>query len=349
VRQLHVLGVSDDGAALLLATADGAKPTHRLALDDRLRAAVRGQLAASGADRVESALSPKEIQARMRAGATPEEVAKAAGVPVARVVPYAAPVEAERQRMVDEARAAVMHRNRGPEGSKPLGELVDARLRDVPGLKSESVEWTARRRPDGAWVVLLSYAARGGRRSATWLWRPAERDLTSLDVAASRLAADGGSAAKGKVRRRPAGDRPKPAAKRSAKPTAKKASTPKPAARKASSAATRGKPAATKRASAPKPSTAKRKPTVQAPAANRNAAPKAPARKRATHPPLRVVEPIREPQVAQAQDEAAASTRRTGARVPIPSWSDVLLGVQSPPRDNTARQPQSSPRRRRKS
>ena len=105
MRQLHVVGVSDDGASLLLGTSDNGKVTHQVPLDDRLRAAIRGQLSSPGTDRVESALPPREIQARLRAGETPEAVAKAAGVPLARVLPYAAPVLAERQRIVDEARA----------------------------------------------------------------------------------------------------------------------------------------------------------------------------------------------------------------------------------------------------
>ena len=46
VRQLHVLGVTDDGDALLLGPAPAKsgsssdKPSHRVRLDDRLRAAV---------------------------------------------------------------------------------------------------------------------------------------------------------------------------------------------------------------------------------------------------------------------------------------------------------------------
>ena len=146
---------------LPLGTSDNGRVTHQVPLDERLRAAIRGP-SAPGADRVQSALSPKEIQARLRAGDTPEAVAKAAGVPVARVLPYAAPVEAERQRIVDDARAAPVTPPRGPSSPVRSGEAVDARLAEVSGLKPDSVEWSARRRPDGAWVVSLSYAARGG-------------------------------------------------------------------------------------------------------------------------------------------------------------------------------------------
>jgi hypothetical protein len=277
VRQLHVLGVSDDGDTLLLGTAKQGKVTHRLPLDSRLRQAIRGQLTAPGSDRAESVLSPKEIQARMRAGATPDEVAKVARVPVARVMPYFAPVEAERERIVEEARRAVLHRNRAPAPTQPLGDVVDARLREVAGLKDDSVAWTARRRADGAWVVRLTYSARGGQRRAEWLWRPLGRELSALDASATRLAAEG-APPKRKPVRRPAAKKaaprkaaPRKAATRTgragparkaaaAKPgrTAKAASA-RPAAAKAGTA-TRSRPAtATKAAATRKPATAAKK------------------------------------------------------------------------------------------
>ena len=166
MRELHVLGVSEDGATLLLASSkDATKPTHRIPLDEKLRTAARGQLAPFGSDRAESELTPKEMQARLREGATVEEVAKAAGVPVARVLPYFVPVEAERTRIVDEAREARQHRSRGPASTTPLGQAVDTRLQEVTGIKPESISWTARRRRDGAWVVGVSYNARGKRKA----------------------------------------------------------------------------------------------------------------------------------------------------------------------------------------
>ena len=404
MRQLHVLGVSDDGKALLLGPSAG-KASHRLPLDDKLRAAVRGQLSAAGVERAESALSPKEMQARMREGATPEEVAKEAQVPVARVLPYAAPVIAERERIVEQARASVLHRSRGPNGQRPLGEVVDAHLGDTAGLKTESVEWSARRRRDGAWVVLLSYAGRGGRRAASWLWRPVERDLTALDSSATRLAAE----ETGTARRKAATKRPTTprAAKRSAGTRATKKAARRPAAKKATKAAPKPKPApkrAVKKAAskpvarkpvvkkqvakkaAPKP--VARKPAVKKVAAAKKAAARKPAPKKkstarststatrkaapvntlaavptvvpdpiiAEVPPRPVVvirpqvEPEPAPQVepevqAEAEPEAPAATaRRSGQRVPLPSWSDVLLGVAPPEGSREA-----AARRRRKS
>ena len=407
MRQLHVLGVSDDGQALLLGPTAG-KASHRLSLDEKLRAAVRGQLSVVGVDRAESALTPKEMQARMREGATPEEVAKEAQVPVARVLPYAAPVLAERERIVEQARASVLHRTRGPDGQRPLGEVVDAHLGDTAGFKPETVEWTARRRRDGAWVVLLSYAARGGRRAASWLWRPVERDLTALDTSASRLAAEeSASTRRGTTAKRAAPARPakrtagsratKKAARRPAAKKAAKAPVARPSAPKSKAAA---KPAprrkaaakpAPRRQAAPKPAQVRkaaarpaRRPTAAPkPAARQPAAKKAPARKAATSKPvaakktvtkpalkkpapkkLAAVKVVPDPVVTEAptpvivirpqvepeplpQPEAEpqpAATRRAGQRVPLPSWSDVLIGVAPP--ESTREAPA---RRRRKS
>jgi hypothetical protein len=406
--------VSDDGQAVLLGPSAG-KASHRLSLDDKLRAAVRGQLSAVGVERAEAALSPKEMQARMREGATPEEVAKEAQVPVARVMPYAAPVLAERERIVEQARAAVLHRSRGPNGNRPLGEVVDAHLGEAAGLKTETVEWTARRRRDGAWVVLLAYAARGGRRTASWLWRPVERDLTALDSSATRLASEESATA----RRRPAAARPaaarsskrsagaratkkaarRPAAKKAARPQARKA-TPKSVAKKVTARKPPARKSPARKAPARK-APARKPPTRKAPtrkAVARNApvqqaaVRKAPARKPAAKKPVstkpatervtarkprKLVEPdatpirptvvpdpvvdaapspvivIRpqsepepqaEPQPEPQPEEAPAAARRAGQRVPLPSWSDVLLGVAPPEATR-----ESASRRRRKS
>lgn len=391
MRQLHVLGVSDDGQALLLGPTAG-KASHRLPLDEKLRAAVRGQLSAVGVERAESALTPKEMQARMREGATPEEVAKEAQVPVARVLPYAAPVIAERERIVEQARGSVLHRSRGPNGQRPLGELVDAHLGDTAGLKPETVEWTARRRRDGAWVVLLSYAARGGRRAASWLWRPVERDLTALDTSASRLAAEqsasprrkptakraaaprpakraAGSRATKKAARRPAAKKAaaKAPVRRPSAPTPK--STAKPATRRKAAPKPR-RPAAVKKApvrkvAAPKPTpplttkTTAKKAAVKKPAAPVRKVAKKPARKTLaavkvvpdpvvteTPSPVVVIRPQTqpEPELTPEVEPEPVVARRAGQRVPLPSWSDVLLGVAPPESSREA-----SARRRRKS
>jgi len=75
-----------------------ARESDRLPIDDRLRIVARGQFSrlAQYEIEVESPLRPKEIQDRIRAGETAEEIADAAGVPIERVRRFEGPVLAER-------------------------------------------------------------------------------------------------------------------------------------------------------------------------------------------------------------------------------------------------------------
>jgi hypothetical protein len=293
VRQLEVVAVSDDGTYVLLAGAeDAVRATHAVRIDSRLQAAIRGELDES--ERRESELSPKEIQSRLRAGESSEQVAKAAKVPVARVMRYAGPVISERERIVDQVRAAVLQRARGPELSMPLGEVVEKRLAATAGLRPETVTWTARRRDDGAWIVELSYIAKGGARTASWLWQPASHELSSINGLATRIGAE---EAPPQRRKRVVA---KPAVKRTVAKPAVRRRSPTPTVKSAPAKAA-AKPARKTAAKTPKPVAAKQ--------------PRTP----------RVFEP---PTIAP-----------TGGRVEVPSWSDVLLGVQSvgPPRGRRKR------------
>ena len=302
MRQLEVVSVSDDGNHILLAASeDAARATHQLRISNRLVQAINGELDADEEHR-ESELSPAEIQRRLRAGDSVEQVAKAARIPVARIMIYATPVISERARIIDQARAARVRKPRGQESTASLGAVVTKRLTEIAGLRPETVEWRTKRRADGAWVVEMSYAARGGSRTALWLWRPNGRELTALNALGTRLGAQEPAAAP--VRKRPATAPATPARRTPAapRPTAK----PKPAAAKAKPAAKRAatKTAATKRG-VKAATTAK------------------PAAKRAKPAPKR---PRPEPRQAPTLDIG----EKQNGRVPIPSWDSVLLGVASP-------------------
>jgi hypothetical protein len=319
VRQLEVVAVSDDGTYVLLASAaDAARATHSVRIEGRLQAAIRGELDES--ERRESELSPKEIQARLRAGESEEQIAKLARVPVSRVIRYAGPVISERDRIVEQARGAVLQRPRAPEASIPLGRVVEKRLGATAGIRFETVAWTARRRDDGAWIVVLGYVARGGSRTASWLWKPADHELTSLNGLATRLGAEDAPAA---VRRKRAVT--KPAAKRAVrKPAAAKRPAAKRPAPKRTAAAAKPKPAAkrttAKRAVKPRPAA---KPVAKSSRAKPNATRTV---KRAAGT---TTKPRRTPRVMETPVVEPVAKRSNG-RVAVPSWSDVLLGVQAP-------------------
>ncbi len=99
-----------DGRRIICESDDSAKDMFSLRVDDRLRAAMRGdKVTSSQTDidvEVQNVLRPKEIQARIRAGASVEQLADAAGVPVERVERFAHPVLLERARAAELATAA---------------------------------------------------------------------------------------------------------------------------------------------------------------------------------------------------------------------------------------------------
>ncbi|HEY3511747.1 MAG TPA: septation protein SepH, partial [Kribbella sp.] len=128
-------------------------------VDDRLRAALRGDRARLGQLEIqmESALRPRDIQARIRAGESPEAVAAVAQMPMERVMAFAGPVLAERDHIASLAqRASVRRRGGGDAPTRNLGAWVTDRLR-LRHIDPASAEWDAWRREDGRWAVRVSY------------------------------------------------------------------------------------------------------------------------------------------------------------------------------------------------
>ncbi|MFK0297055.1 septation protein SepH [Streptomyces sp. NPDC090442] len=183
--ELRVVAVSNDGTRLVLKAADSTEYT--LPIDERLRAAVRNDRARLGQIEieVESHLRPRDIQARIRAGASAEEVAQLAGIPVDRVRRFEGPVLAERAFMAERARKTPVRRpgeNTGPQ----LGEAVAERLL-LRGADKDSAQWDSWRRDDGTWEVLLVYRVAGEPQSATWTYDPPRRLVQAVDDEARAL------------------------------------------------------------------------------------------------------------------------------------------------------------------
>ncbi|RDG40047.1 septation protein SepH [Streptomyces corynorhini] len=186
--ELRVVAVSNDGTRLVLKAADSTEYT--LPIDERLRAAVRNDRARLGQIEieVESHLRPRDIQARIRAGASAEEVAQHAGIPVDRVRRFEGPVLAERAFMAERARKTAVRRpgeNTGPQ----LGEAVQERL-TLRGADRETVQWDSWRRDDGTWEVLLVYLVAGEPHSASWTYDPPRRLVQAVDDEARSLIGD---------------------------------------------------------------------------------------------------------------------------------------------------------------
>lgn len=162
MAHLTLVGVSDDGRRLLLVSDAGVEFT--LDIDTRLRAALRGDTARLGQLEIQmdSTLRPRDIQARIRAGETPEAVAQAAQTSVDKIMAFAAPVLAERQHVAERAQRSSVRRRNGaeqPAGSaRTLGDAVAAHLRSI-NVDPTTVLWDAWRREDGRWSLTGEFSS----------------------------------------------------------------------------------------------------------------------------------------------------------------------------------------------
>src|SRR3977135_3133395 len=190
MRELKVVGLDVDGKRIIC-EADDSGDKFILLSDDRLRAAVRGDRTVSTHTQVvvevPSGLRPKEIQAKIRSGASVEQVAAAAGADIARVERFAHPVLLERSRAAELATAAHPVLADGPS-VMPLLETVTSAL-VARGLDPDGTNWDAWRNEDGRWTVQMGWKAGLSDNVAHFRFTPGAHGgtVTSFDDAACEL------------------------------------------------------------------------------------------------------------------------------------------------------------------
>jgi hypothetical protein len=134
-------------------------------------------------DRPRSSLSPAEIQAQLRAGRSVRALAREAGTDPAWIERWQAPILAERERILADARG---RRIEQPH-ARALGGSVERNLSDR-GIEPEATRWQVSRRHDGRWRITVRFDEDGRPRSATWLLDPAEPHLRPQSPLATELA-----------------------------------------------------------------------------------------------------------------------------------------------------------------
>ena len=132
-------------------------------------------------------LRPKEIQAKIRAGASIEQVAAAAGVDVARVERFAHPVLLERSRAAELATAAHPVLADGPAVLTLLETVTTALV--ARGLDPDATNWDAWRNEDGRWTVQLAWKAGRSDNVAHFRFTPGAHGgtATAFDDSACEL------------------------------------------------------------------------------------------------------------------------------------------------------------------
>jgi len=138
---------------------------------------------------MDSSLRPRDIQARIRAGESPEDVARAAGVPLERIEAFAAPVVAERDHV---AGLAQMHpvRRRGETTSHRTLRNAVADALAARGIDSDAVAWDSWKLEDRRWRIRAAYPGATGEAEALFTFDQAGRFSVAANDEARALVGD---------------------------------------------------------------------------------------------------------------------------------------------------------------
>ena len=178
MTELRLTGKSDDGSHIKLVDNNGAEFTLRIS--DTLRATVNQPRLSSvpSIDAVET-ISVKEIQRRLRAGDSFEQIARDGQITVEKVERFSGPIMQEREYILDRARELVMRKD---------VHRIEMTFRDVVlaklaprGVDTDEVSWNTWRLADGTWHIELHYPNRDGNGVATWNFDLSRRALGATD------------------------------------------------------------------------------------------------------------------------------------------------------------------------
>ncbi len=211
--KLHLVGITPDHRGLVLSEHARAKRGDMvLEIDDRLleaidkaqrlRTADEGQRLesnalpskrelADGETGVAGRLTPREIQQRLRAGETVTALARSSGTDEAWIRRFAAPVLAEKARVIERARGTTFTKRGVGPSAAALGQAVAANVIDkgVPlTLPDLEAGWGAYQHPEGGWHVTFTFPLRGRRQTAEWEVDAVTGDLAARNKLASELA-----------------------------------------------------------------------------------------------------------------------------------------------------------------
>lgn len=188
MSELRVTGRSEDGTHLLLTDHEDREFTLRIS--DNLRATInQPRLASVPTENPQPTISIKELQARLRAGALIEDLAREAGWSYDKVERFAGPILQERSYVLSVAYSVVI-KNSGSKDAQTFLEVVTSKL-GANGVSADLLEWNTHRRDDGQWVIRLQYPTVNNfgdgakSKDAVWFFDMTKRVIVAEDEGAS--------------------------------------------------------------------------------------------------------------------------------------------------------------------
>ncbi|GAA0378263.1 DNA-binding protein [Acrocarpospora corrugata] len=119
-------------------------------------------------------MRPKEIQARIRAGETSEEIAAKSGLLVERVRWFESPILQEREYMAQQAQQGLIKMPGLVEHSPALAALVSQQMKG----NIDGIHWDSVKRIDGLWLVSAALQWNDRWLQTEWLYDPQSRHVT---------------------------------------------------------------------------------------------------------------------------------------------------------------------------
>jgi hypothetical protein len=186
MTELRVTGRSEDGTHLILTDPEDREFTLRIS--DNLKATInQPRLASVPTEHQEPTMSVKELQARLRAGSSIEDLAREANWSFEKVERFAGPILQERAYILSLANKVTI-KSSGAREANSFIEIVTKKLA-ANGVSGESLDWNTHRRDDGQWVIRLKYPTSNpgyeGRGEAVWFFDMSTRSIVSEDEGAS--------------------------------------------------------------------------------------------------------------------------------------------------------------------
>lgn len=183
--ELQFLGRSADGTELLFTSEQGER-YRTLLSDDLLNAVTRPVNLEVRDQQALPPLAPRDIQALLREGNSPQQIFEQSGTPIDRINRYSAPVIAEINRAIQTATRTRI----GTEVDAPtMGDLVIDRLADR-NVDTENLNWSASKQPDSNWEVTVVFIENDIEQAARWGISETGSTLVALDDEAKRLTED---------------------------------------------------------------------------------------------------------------------------------------------------------------
>jgi hypothetical protein len=184
MQDLKVIGV--ENGALLAASEEGDR--FRIPIDAVLQSRLRQTQTDSS---VRPKLSPREVQAHIRAGMSAEDVAAVTGASIDFVRRFEGPVVAEREYIVSSALSVPVHTASDPDPEDEAANFGGVIRERLASLGATDERWASWKEPGVGWIVKLAFTADDIDHDARWGFEPKKNALSPIGGEAIALSQQG--------------------------------------------------------------------------------------------------------------------------------------------------------------